>query len=67
MQNLLGKLLSSTKCEFFEKCSHTSKKSHAHRQFVHNNCARFEKGQPKGVRGVDYTNYIPSMQNMLKK
>jgi hypothetical protein len=31
------------------------KKSHAHLQCVHNNCARFEECQPKGVKGVDYT------------
>jgi hypothetical protein len=31
------------------------KKSHAHLQCVHNNCARFEECQLKGVGGVDYT------------
>jgi hypothetical protein len=30
-------------------------KSHAHLQCVHNNCARFEESQRKGVRGADYT------------
>jgi hypothetical protein len=29
--------------------------SHAHLQCVHNNCAKFEECQHKGVREVDYT------------
>jgi hypothetical protein len=29
-------------CKSFEKCLNTSKKSHAHLQYVHNNCARLE-------------------------
>jgi hypothetical protein len=47
--------LNSTKCKFFEKYPNTSKKSHAHLQCVHKNCARFEECQLKGVGGVDYT------------
>ena len=35
--------------------SNTSKMSHAHFQCVHNNYARFEEWQSKGVKGVDYT------------
>jgi hypothetical protein len=46
---------SSTTYKFFEKCPNTFKKSHAHLQCVHNNCARFEECQLKGVGGVDYT------------
>jgi hypothetical protein len=34
---------------------HTSKKSHAYLQCVHNNYARFEECQLKGAGGVDYT------------
>ena len=37
------------------ECLNTFKKSHAHLQCVHNNCARFEECQPKAVGGVDYT------------
>jgi hypothetical protein len=55
IQNMLEKGLSSTTWKFFEKCPNTSKKSHAHLQYVHNNCARFEECQLKGVGGVDYT------------
>jgi hypothetical protein len=50
-----GKITSSTTCKFLEKCPNTSKKSHAHFQFVHNNCAMFEECQSKGVGGVDHT------------
>jgi CDP-diacylglycerol pyrophosphatase len=32
----------------------------------YNNCTRFEECQPKGVRGVDYTKYVPFIQNMLE-
>jgi hypothetical protein len=40
---------------FSKKCPNTyKKKSYAHLQCVHNNCAKIEY-QPKGVRGVDYT------------
>ena len=46
---------SSTTWIFFEKCPSTFKKSHAHLQCVHNNCARFEECQPNRVGGVDYT------------
>jgi hypothetical protein len=53
--NRLAKLPSSTICKYFEKCPDTSNKSHAHLQCVHNNCARLEECQPKGVKGVDYT------------
>jgi hypothetical protein len=52
---MLEKLLSSTTCEIFGKCPNTSKKSHAHLQCVHNNSARLEECQLKGVGGVDYT------------
>jgi hypothetical protein len=55
IQNMLEKLLSSTAYKFFEKYLITSKKSHAHLQYVHNNYARFEERQLKGVGGVDYT------------
>jgi hypothetical protein len=51
------KWLSSTTCKFFEKCPNTSKKSHAHLQCVHDNCASFEECQLKGVGGVDYKKY----------
>jgi hypothetical protein len=50
-----------------QKCPYTSKKSNAHLQCVHNNCAKFEECQPKGVNGVDYTKLVPSIQNMLEK
>jgi hypothetical protein len=50
IQNMLEKWLSSTTCIFFKKCLKTSKKSHAHLQCVHNNCARLEECQPKGVK-----------------
>jgi putative hemolysin len=43
------------------------KKPHTHLQYVHNNCARFEECQANGVRRVDYTKLMPSMQNMLEK
>ena len=43
------KWLSSTTWKFFEKCPNTPKKSHAHLQCVHNNCARLEECQ-KNVR-----------------
>jgi hypothetical protein len=50
----------------FRKCLNTSKKkkktkkqknkkTQAHLQRVHNNCAKFGECQPKAVRGVDYT------------
>jgi putative component of membrane protein insertase Oxa1/YidC/SpoIIIJ protein YidD len=55
IQNILEKWLSSTTCKFLEKCPNTFKKSHAHLQCVHVNCARFEECQPKGVGGFDYT------------
>jgi hypothetical protein len=54
---MLKKRLSSTTWKFFENCPNTSKKSHAHLQCVHNNCARLEECQLKGVGGVDYTLY----------
>jgi hypothetical protein len=38
---------------FSKKCPNTSKTSHVHLQCVHNNCAKFEESQFKGVRGVD--------------
>jgi hypothetical protein len=38
----------------FEKCPNTSKKSHAHLQCVHNNCAKFGECHPKSMLGVDY-------------
>jgi hypothetical protein len=41
--------------KFFEKWPNTSKKSHAHLQCVHNNCAKFDECQFKSVGGVDYT------------
>jgi hypothetical protein len=53
IQNMLEKLLSSTTCKFFKKCPNTSKKLHAHLSCVHNNCARLEECQPKGVGEVD--------------
>jgi hypothetical protein len=65
--NMLKKWLSSTTCKFFQKCPNTSKASHSHIQCVHNKCARFEECQLKGVGGVDYTKWVPSIQNMLKK
>jgi hypothetical protein len=50
-----GKMTKFKYMEIFEKCPNTSKKSHAHLQCVHNNYARFEECQLKGVGGVDYT------------
>jgi hypothetical protein len=52
---MLEKQLSSTARKFFEKCPNTSKESHAYLQCVHNNCARFEECQPKGMGGINYT------------
>jgi hypothetical protein len=62
IQNKLYKFLRSTTGNFFAKCLHTSTKSHVHHQCVHNNSAKFGECQPKGVRGVDYTKYVPYMK-----
>jgi hypothetical protein len=42
-------------CKSFEKCSNTSKESHAHFQCDYNKCEKFEECQSRGVRRVDYT------------
>jgi hypothetical protein len=56
IQNKLEKSLSSTTWKFFKKCPNTSKKSLADLQCVHNNSARLEECQLKGVGEFDYTN-----------
>jgi hypothetical protein len=53
IQNMPENDLSSTTSNFFEKCPNTSKKLHTNLQYVHNNCAKFEECQPRGMRGVD--------------
>jgi hypothetical protein len=48
---------------FFEKCPSTSKNSHRHLPCAHTYCSKFEAV----VGGVDYTKWVPSIQNMLEK
>jgi hypothetical protein len=50
-----GKMAEFNYTQIFQIVSVPFQKSHAHLQYAHNNCARFEECRPKGVRGVDYT------------
>jgi hypothetical protein len=56
-----GILLKARSCKTTQKCTRTSKKSHAHCQCVHKNCAKLKECQPKGLR-VDYTKYVYYMK-----
>jgi hypothetical protein len=48
-------LITQSRWRLFSKNVTLFRKLHSHLQCVHNNCARFEECQPKGVRGLDYT------------
>jgi hypothetical protein len=55
-----GKMIKFNYLEFFLKTvPTTSRKSHAHLQCVHTNCARFEECQLKGLGGDDYAKKAP--------
>jgi hypothetical protein len=61
IQNLLKELLSLTTC----KCK--SVQTLPKIQCFHGGYAKFGQCQSRGVRGIDCTNWVPYIQNILEK